>query len=400
MKVSLEYINPPFPIDLTEIVADINEISRIELTGQIEERQQQIIIKLCGPKYQHNHSYSFKRAGSYSKKFVTSIGTVTFKVQKVKNPKDNTFTSPILESLDLKHRKYSKDLRIKLAEYASKMSYQDASLEFEAATGIHIPKRTIHHFVAEIAPDLLIANNPQNKPEGKTKKLMGDSTEVRATASREMNMVHVLISPDNGQLLHLDVNTDWPNCKTDTLISDKEPALTNAVDANHLQLCILHAIKYLLFTLWGEGMSKDDRAKVKAKVKEALFTLVNSTKKHLEDKDYDSLQERMNKTLKTLNEMARQLDEDGYSRAGEFLKKNSRFVVTFAELALLGIKIPYTTNRIERLMGEVSKRCKHKWMHWSTVGLKDILTIVLVRYTNKPLYEDFKKAYIHNTIIH
>ena len=51
-------------------------------------------------------------------------------------------------------------------------------------------------------------------------------------------------------------------------------------------------------------------------------------------------------------------------------------------------------------MGEVSKRCKHKWMHWSTVGLKDILTIVLVRYTNKSVYEDFKKTYIHNTIIH
>ncbi len=280
------------------------------------------------------------------------------------------------------------------------MSYQDASLEFETATGIRVPKRTIHRFVHEIAPRLLKANNPQNQPEVKLTKLMGDSTEVRALASREMNMVHVLISPDNGQLLHLDVNCEWPNCETDTLISDKEPALTNAVNANHLQLCILHAIKYLLFTLWGEGMSKDDRAKVKVAVKEALLTLVNSTKKHLQDKDYDSLQERINKTLKILNEVARQLQEDGYSRAGEFLKKNSRFVVTFAQLALQGIKIPYTTNRIERLMGEVSKRCKHKWMHWSTQGLKDILTIVLVRYTNKQLYEDFKKTYIHNTIIH
>jgi hypothetical protein len=39
-------------------------------------------------------------------------------------------------------------------------------------------------------------------------------------------------------------------------------------------------------------------------------------------------------------------------------------------------------------------------MHWSTRGLKDILTIVLVRYTNKSLYDNFKKAYIHNEIIH
>jgi len=52
--------------------------------------------------------------------------------------------------------------------------------------------------------------------------------------------------------------------------------------------------------------------------------------------------------------------------------------------------------RIERLMGEVSKRCKHKWMHWSTDVLRNILILVLVRYTNEALYEIFKYAYIHN----
>jgi transposase-like protein len=71
-------------------------------------------------------------------------------------------------------------------------------------------------------------------------------------------------------------------------------------------------------------------------------------------------------------------------------------MVTFAELTLEGIEIPYTTNAIERLMGEVSKRCKHKWMHWSTHGLKNILTLILTRYTDKTLYEKFKNAYIHH----
>ena len=398
MKVSLEYTYAPFNLDLAEIIHEVNIGSKLQLTWQIEEYQQRITTYLCGAKYSRNHP--FKRAGSYTKKLTTPLGTIRFKVQKVRRTTDNTITCPIIECLDVKRRKYSKDLRMELAEYASKMSYQDASLEFETATGIHVPKRTIHRFVQEIAPKLLKANNPENQPEGKTESLMGDSTEVRALASREMNMVHVLISPDSGQLLHLEVNKDWPSCKTETLISDKEPALTNAVNAKNLQLCILHAIKYLLFTLWGEGMTKDDRVKVKTAIKEALFTLVNSTNKHLKDKDYRSLQERIDKTLKTLNEIAGELEKDGYIRAAEFLKKNSRFVVTFAQLALQGIRIPYTTNKIERLMGEVSKRCKHKWMHWSTQGLKDILTIILVRYTNKHLYEDFKKAYIHNTIIH
>ena len=180
-------------------------------------------------------------------------------------------------------RPKSKTSRVRLKnELPRRISRVPNSHRHTCSKTNHTPLRSS---VAEIASDLLNANNPQNQPEGKTEVLMGDSTEVRALASRDMNMVHVLISPDNGQLLHLNVNADWPSCKTDTLISDKEPALTNAIEADHLQLCILHAIKYLLFTLWGEGMSKDDRAKVKAAVKEALFTLVNSTKKHLEDKD-------------------------------------------------------------------------------------------------------------------
>ena len=397
MKVSLEYVNAAFPIDLAEIVQDVNVHSRFELVKRVNERREQIIMNLCGPKYSRNHS--FKRAGSYIKKLTTAIGTISFKVQKVRNRIDNSITSPILEYLDLKRRKYSKDLRMKLAEYASKMSYQDASLEFETATGIHVPKRTIHRFVHEIAKPLLKANKQRNHSEQETETLMGDTTEVRALCSREMNMVHVLIS-NSGQLLHLDVNTEWPNRRAETLISDNEPGLTNTVDAKNRQICILHALKYLLFTLWGDGMSKDDRLKVEAAVKQALFTLVNSTKKHLQDKDKMQLQKRINKTLRKLHKIAKELDACGHFRASEFIMKNARFMVTFAELALEGIKIPYTTNRIERLMGEVSKRCKHKWMHWSTQGLKDILTIVLVRYTNKPLYDNFKKAYIHNETIH
>lgn len=110
-------------------------------------------------------------------------------------------------------------------------------------------------------------------------------------------------------------------------------------------------------------MSKDDRTKVETAVKQALFTLVKSTQKCLKDKDNDRLQKRIDQTLRALHKIARELEKDGYVRAAEFIKRKGRFMVTFAELALEGIKIPYTTNRIERLMGEVPKRCKHKWMN-------------------------------------
>ena len=102
MKVSLEYVNAAFPIDLAEIIQDVNVHSRFELVRQIKERQEQIIMQLCGPKYSRDYSFNFKRAGSYTKKLVTAMGTVSFKVQKVRSPAENTVSSPILECLGIK----------------------------------------------------------------------------------------------------------------------------------------------------------------------------------------------------------------------------------------------------------------------------------------------------------
>jgi hypothetical protein len=41
-------------------------------------------------------------------------------------------------------------------------------------------------------------------------------------------------------------------------------------------------------------------------------------------------------------------------------------------------------------MGEVQKRCKHKWMRWTTQGQESILNLILTRYTNPENYEEFK----------
>ena len=53
---------------------------------------------------------------------------------------------------------------------------------------------------------------------------------------------------------------------------------------------------------------------------------------------------------------------------------------------------------IERLMGEIYKRCKHKWMHWSTHGLRNIL--ILIQYTDEALYTAFKKSLYPQRGIH
>jgi hypothetical protein len=139
--------------------------------------------------------------------------------------------------------------------------------------------------------------------------------------------------------------------------------LTSVVKAERRQQCTLHAMKYLPLTLWGEGVGKDDRVDVVRAVKQAFFIQVNSTKKHLEDGDKAELKTRIDMTLRELYSIADYLIDHGYPKATTFIEKYTRFTITFPELAVERINIPYTTNAIDRLMGEISKRCKHKWMH-------------------------------------
>jgi hypothetical protein len=156
VKVDLEEKTNSPNIDLSHLIKRANGHSRHELVRLIEERREELILELCGPKYSRSHPY--KRGGGYTKPLVTGVGAIRFTVKRVIRQTDGRTASPILDVLDVNRRKYSRDVRMKLAEFASKMSYNDSSLEFETATGIHVPKRTIHSFVQEVAPALLEAN--------------------------------------------------------------------------------------------------------------------------------------------------------------------------------------------------------------------------------------------------
>ena len=79
----------------------------------------------------------------------------------------------------------------------------------------------------------------------------------------------------------------------------------------------------------------------------------------------------------------------GFYTAAEFLRNISDHATTFASLAIMGIKIPSDNNRLERLMGEVSKRCKHKWMSWTDKGSEALLALLVCRLAEPGTYQDF-----------
>ena len=72
--------------------------------------------------------------------------------------------------------------------------------------------------------------------------------------------------------------------------------------------------------------------------------------------------------------------------------------MTFAEAAIEGVEMPWASNPVERLMREVSKRCKNQWMHWTTEGLEALLRLRLVKYADLSHYRLFLDGLLQRSI--
>ena len=380
-------------IDLAELIEREQIKTLTSLVSTIETLQSRLVVDL--------ETSGWRRSTSYRRSLVTKLGRVVFRVVKVR--RSGRVFSPIIYALNIEKRKYSRDVRMLLADKASRLSYQDATVDFQNQTGIKVPKRTIHSFVQEIGRELGEANHAKVDCE-ELPVVMADGTKTHSIYPT-LNEVHVVIGYDPGTrrktLLHASVNRDWNHIAEETklessvLVADAERSMHLNLAYELRQLDLVHAVRDSLYKLWIEGMSKQEREAVGVEMKQLLYTLINSVRKHLEDKNPESFRRRIESTIKELITLAGDLRRKGYPKTAAFIKSNSRFMVTFAKLALKHIPIPYTSNVIERLMGEVSKRCKHKWMHWSTEGLENMLQIILVRYTDPQFYKEFWKTYIH-----
>ena len=436
-------------IDLTALIEDQRIKTAENLKTSIETYQEEIIDRLLPA--------GWSRSGTYPKEFVTSIGRVTLTVIRMKRPpsKKGGTTSPILDVLSIRRKRYSDELRMLLASKASRMSYGDAQKDFQESSSLVVPKTTIHSFVQDVGSRLAeastraavtaIANQKRRqmvekelsrqqkrricREESKKKSqaeassvaswqqqqlivVMGDGTKTQSVYPT-LNNVNLAMTYDqethSKQILGLGVNQSWkelgqmmqangtlPPKETVVLVSDAEEEIPQYIDHSQVQLDRVHAVKDSLFRMWMDNSTREEREKLSEEMDRILSTLVNSTKKHLKDSNKKRLSKRIKNTLSELENIASRLEKKGYQKTSQFIRKHAVQMVTFAKIALTSnVRIPHTSNAIERLMGEISKRCKHKWAHWSTTGLENMLWIVLVRYTNPRLFKAFWNRYIH-----
>jgi len=409
-------------IDLGQLDQEARKTACTQLGERLEKIQEDCLTRLCGPKYKRNNTSRYSRKGSRKRWIVTELGPVRIRLCRVRDKETGSWHAPLLGLLGLKtNQRYCPDVRQSCADLAVKVSYGDASETQQQAAGISPARSSIHRFVQEAGPAMAQAN--KQYVQGQVKKLkkgdgfvllQADGTRAHSSTGRgRKNDARVVIAQgEDGDkiLLSSSVNRPWEEISHNlaglglpsercVMVGDAEPDIRTSFQGctAAYQLCLLHVARAVNFKLWRQKQEVPTRVRLSLvrDLAGILFSLVRSVKKHLLAPDPAMLRRRIRQTLKALDSYVARLKAEGCVSAAGFVSRSVQEMVVFARLALEHVRIPYTVNLMERLMGEVAKRVKNRWAHWSEKGLNNLLTLLLVRYTNRNLYKSAWKTIYH-----
>jgi hypothetical protein len=378
-----------------------------QIIQTIDEKE---VERLCGIKYQRgNGENRYQRGGTCSRDPVTAIGKLNIKLHKVVDADTNKIYKPIYDIVDFEGKKvYQEDISMISVELATKMTYRDTVKEGKFITKDFPSPCTVNQRVIEYGEKIQELNANKIENAG-IETAFSDGTKTHSQEKGlEKNELNVVLGMKNGKkvILEAKANESWnkmakemrsAKAVTDETVfcGDAEKEMKNAMtkDDDLYQLDLVHAARIAGFKLWEDKiMSLEERKTIVSKLEGVLYTLKNSVEKHLVDKNTDDLKSRINSTVDELKKMSKELWKLGCRKTATFIKEYSNNMVVFAKFAVNGRKVPWNSNIIERLMGEIAKRIKHKWMRWTTKGLETIINIILVRYCSEENYEEFKNV--------
>jgi len=374
----------------------------------IEKMDEELIEKYCGGKYARGNSKNrYQRAGSVERHPVTSVGKLNLKLHRVKDKEEGKIFLPVGDRVEFDGKKvYQEDISMISAELATKLTYRDAVKEGKQFIKDFPSACTINRRVIEYGEKIKTLNG-DGITGASVEVVFADGTKTHSQEKgKSKNGVNVVLGVSDGKKVLLDarVNKHWKETaskldeaaaldKEAVIIGDADREMRNALvkGERRFQLDLIHVLRDTSFKLWQDReMTLEDRKRIIRRLETLLFSLKNSVEKHRKDGDLDALKGRINSTVDGLKKLANELLKLGCSKAASFIRDYSNTIVTFAVLAFKGRKVPWNSNLIERLMGEISKRTKHKWMRWTTKGLETILNLILTRYVSEESYLVFK----------
>lgn len=368
-----------------------------DLVALLKARDRELCDQLCGPWYHPIQDGRYERAGSKKRKLGTRFGTITLKVRRVLDTVTGERFAPLWRDVRLDGRKVFQPDVIALAEQlGERMSYRNTREELAKVVPGAPSPRTINRRVIE---DGNLLNAKIREREMETGSIMPDGTRLHAQKGNHHDVnITLAVRPGKKPLLRcLTVGEDWQSHQgtlertvfrdekgsaiPSSMVSDLERGLREAMTPRHgyWQADHVHVPRATGFALWEDGMELERRRSVVDTVNGLLSHLRNSVAYHLPRGEKEAVEHRIQQTTKEFRRLGTLLSQEGFRRAAKLLHRVSNYVTTFATLALQGITIPWNSNLVERLMGEVSKRCKHKWMSWTTRGSQALLTLLVTR---------------------
>jgi transposase-like protein len=400
--------------NITEKINDL-EINKHIFNEFFNNLNDLITVEFCGEKYGRvKENKRYERAGNYIRKIHSLLGELDLKIDKIRDTEKGVIFKPLADFLQLDpYKKYQDDIAFTSVDIATKNSYRDTVYIMKNFLKEVLSPSTIYRHVKKYGSDIkeFMKKRVQNKSDnGDLQFFYSDSTKSHSQEEKvKKNDIKVAMTTnEDGEkvLLSCVVNKPWSVLNQEieeldvlgsdaVLIADAEQGLKNALvnGDREYQLDYIHYIRDIGYYLWKDNkLNLDTRKELKKYAEKIIYTLKNQTIKYGKKKKI--LKKKINTAVDKLKEFSKYLYEIGCSITAEFVNKYSNYIVTFAILKSEGRDIPYNSNIIERLMGEIQKRCKHKWMRWTTEGQEAILNLILTRYINPQDYEEFRKEKI------
>ena len=408
MDISLSLNGDVNIVNIVDQIRALN-VENVILCRFIEIMNDVVTTDLCGEKYKHNKNERFVRAGKGSRQITTMVGKLSFVVDKVRDTWTGEIFKPLLTTLGIQpYKNFQEDVSWASTDIATKCTFRDTKYVMENFLKETLSPSTINRRVIETGAEIkefLKNKNKDSSCDEKYEYFYGDGTKSHSQEDRYKNDINVVITTNDQNekvLLSCCVNKSWDEVSQEVeelnvlsddavLISDAEPGLIKSFTqkGKKHQLDFIHFTNDMLYKLWSDNkIDLSARKEIEKFGKKIIYKLKNQVKKYADDKK--TLKKKINEAVDELKKLSQYLHEIGCVKSAKFVKKHSNNLVTFAILKTQGKNIPWNSNIIERLMGEIQKRCKHKWMRWTTTGQESILNLILTRYTNTQHYEEFK----------
>jgi hypothetical protein len=308
--------------------------------------------------------------------------------------------TPILDALELGERQGKSDeLLLRVTQSVAETSYRRGSHQLEIFGEAPIPKSTAHRMVADV-------DIPTSKSEEGT-ILGADGTGFKRQPGKKGEVRFVLEIKGNGTLHPIGVwaGTNWQQISKEVkqrqagqaslFFSDGERALEKWMGklAREQSRCHWHFSRDLSYSLWRDGVSKEERDDEKENSRQLLaIELSAEDMEELSPKKRRELEGRIESAEAELADLERIFLEKGYDRAATYVgNAKDRLFGYLRTWIATGIACPRATSIIENLIRELVRRLKKIGWNWSDAGAARMGRIVMVRRYDQEKWNEYWK---------